>query len=139
MKGNLTIGLIFALMLSLALPMAYAEESVADADMAAEKVEEAADAPEEMAAPAPVEAPAEKATAEIQGSITAVDLKSENPSLTVKAADGTESKVALDLDLSLVLKGDEELALENLAAGQNVKITQADFDGKLVADTIEIV
>ena len=68
-----------------------------------------------------------------------MDLKSENPSVTVKAADGTEAKVDLDLDLSLVLKGDEEMALEDLAAGQNVKITQADFDGKLVADTIEIV
>ncbi|MGH7197504.1 MAG: hypothetical protein ACREH5_02025 [Candidatus Omnitrophota bacterium] len=134
MKANLVIGLVFALMLSLASPMVFAEE------MAAEAVTEAVAPMEETPAEAaPAEAPAEEAEAAIEGAIAAVDLKSENPNLTVKLADGTEAKVDLDLDLSLVLKGDEEVALEDLAAGQNVKVTQADFDGKLVADTIEIV
>ena len=151
MKGSLAVGLVFALVLGFASPMVFAEERSAEEipDMTApveEAPAEAAPAPEAEAveadpaeAPAPTEAPAEEANAAIEGSVSAVDLKSENPSLTVKKADGTEAKVDLDLDLSLVLKGDEEKALADLAAGQNVKITQADFDGKLVADTIEIV
>lgn len=145
MRSNLALGLIFALTLGLALPMAYAKESDAETtEEVTAPAEEAApmEAPAEEApaveAPA-AEAPAVEAGAVIEGAITAVDLKSENPSLTVKAADGTESTVFIDLDLSLVLKGDEEMALEDLAAGQKVKITQADFDGKLVVDTVEIV
>jgi hypothetical protein len=134
MKSKALLGSIFALVFGMALPV-HAEET---ADEAATEVM----ATVEEAAPAEVpaeEAPAVETEAALEGSIAAVDLKSESPSVTVKAADGTETKVDLDLDLSLVLKGDEELALEDLAAGQNVRITQADFDGKLVADTIEIV
>ncbi len=144
MRDKLALGLVFALMFSLALPMAYAEEAAEE--YAEEKVAVMEEAPVEAPAEeapavevAVTEAPAAEAEGVLEGTITAVDLKSENPSLTVKAADGAETKVDLDLDLSLALKGDEEMALEDLAAGQSVKITQADFDGKLVVDTVEIV
>jgi hypothetical protein len=145
MRSKALFGLIFTLVLGLAFPV-YAEDTAAEAvnDIEAAVME---GAPGEEPPPVemiPVEAPAEEAPAveaeaAVEGAISAVDLKSESPSVTVKAADGAETRVDLDLDLSLVLKGDEELALEDLAAGQNVRITQADFDGKLVADTIEIV
>jgi len=146
MRSNLALGLVFALMLGLALPMAYAkegaEEFAAEETPAMETMPAEAPAEEAPAVEVAVtEVPAEEAPAEgvLEGSLTAVDLKSEAPSVTVKVTNGTETKVDLDLDLSLVLKGDEEMALEDLAVGQSVKITQADFDGKLVVDTVEIV
>ncbi|MBI4353265.1 MAG: hypothetical protein HY593_04985 [Candidatus Omnitrophica bacterium] len=122
MKRYLSLVWVLVLLVGLAVPgLSFAQEA------------------EEAAVSAEVTAPAPAEAEEAQGAITAVDLESENPSLTLKKADGAELTAYLDFESSEVMKAGESVEWEELAAGQNVKAELMDKEGKKTVKVVEIL
>lgn len=139
MKSGFKAFLVLAFLLSTTAPMALAEEMTEDV-----KVEAAAEIQKAMPEE-PAVAPAEslvEPTPSIElaeGSVSAIDLEAEQATLTLKGADGAETTLYLDYETTVVMKGEEELILEDIQVGQNVKVRHAESDGKKVAKQIDIV
>lgn len=92
-----------------------------------------------VAAPAKaVTAPAPKVTS-TEGSITAIDVQSAAPNLSVTGADGKAVAIQIDKLLTSVWKGTQKLTLAELKSGDKVKVRHTTKDGKEVAKTIEVI
>ena len=143
MKKDFTLFLVFAFLGSAASPLLFAAEmSDQTKTQAAAEVEKALpEAPEKGGVTKPAESSVVPTPSVdlMEGAITAIDLESETPSLKLKTAAGQESAIYLDFETSAVWKGGQELILEDLKAGQNVKVRYTESEGKKTAKTIEVV
>ncbi len=139
MKSWFKAFLVLAFLVSAAAPLALAEEMTeqAQSEVAAE-IQKAM--PEELAiAPAELAVEPTPSIELAEGSVTAIDLESEEASLTLTGTDGQVTTVYLDYETTVVMEGEEELILEDIQVGQNVKVSHAESNGKKVAKQIDIV
>ena len=94
----------------------------------------------EKAEPAKAEKaePAKKAKEKIptvKGEIVSVDTAAN--SVVIKDAKGKETTVELDKDTAIT-KGKAKLTIGDLKAGENVKATVAEVEGKMIAKSIKV-
>ena len=73
-----------------------------------------------------------------EGSIVAVDLKSDPPSLMLNVADGSVVTFVLDPNTTSVSKAGESVGLEGLKVDDRVTVHHTLKDGKAVAESISI-
>ena len=77
--------------------------------------------------------------AAVEGSITALDLKSATPTMTVHSIAGTVWTFACDPTSTMVWKDGQRIPWDGLVKGQSVKIRYATTDGKNRAQSIRIL
>lgn len=93
-----------------------------------------------MGQSAPISSPSSVAVVgKIEGSISFLDLKAQQPMLRLTDMQGKSLNINVDPQLTAVLQNGEAIKLDDLKVGQKVEISQTTRDGKPVAQTIEVL
>ncbi|MBI3321377.1 MAG: hypothetical protein HYZ91_03815 [Candidatus Omnitrophica bacterium] len=75
----------------------------------------------------------------IKGSITALDLKAQPPTLRVTSEQGKLFTLQVDPGATRVTQEGKSANLEELKVGQKVEVEQASKDGQQIAKTIKVI
>lgn len=73
-----------------------------------------------------------------EGTISALDLQAASPSLQLTAADGKVWNVAVEPQATMVWRNGQMAKLDQLKAGERVKVRYTEKDGRHVAKSIQL-